>query len=302
MRKDAKIGFAIGGVLLAVLTVYVIVVPRHRNAISPNAVTLSTPADMPGADASAPPSDNTDTPAKPEIARNTSSDGVNWEKLLNGGGPGTDDAPPLMTVTPGAAAGNGVTVPAAQAGANDPSTPPVTLASNTTPTGPTTKPAAPTTPIMAVADPTPAAARSAMTSGSHQYTIKAGQTLSSIAGEVYGNSRFYVAIIRANPNINPTHLRPGMQIVLPPASEVNPQATPEGAAAERTTAVTGRSYTVKAGDTLYAISKELFGTPRQADAIYELNKQTIGPNEGRLKQGMVLKLPEAASGPTASAR
>ena len=29
------------------------------------------------------------------------------------------------------------------------------------------------------------------------YTIKPGQTLSSIAADVYGNQRFYVAIIRA---------------------------------------------------------------------------------------------------------
>src|SRR5271170_3568498 len=114
MRKDAKIGFAIGGVLLAVLTVYVIVVPRHNNAISPNAVTLSVPADEPGGTSNTP-ADNSDATPKPptEVARNTSSDGVKWEPLLKGGG---EEAPPLMTttVTP-PTNGGGVSVPEGQA-------------------------------------------------------------------------------------------------------------------------------------------------------------------------------------------
>ena len=44
MSKDAKIGFAIGGVLLAVIVVYVVISSNHRNAISPKGVMLVTPA------------------------------------------------------------------------------------------------------------------------------------------------------------------------------------------------------------------------------------------------------------------
>jgi nucleoid-associated protein YgaU len=304
MRKDAKIGFAIGGVLLAVLTVYVIVVPRHHNAISPNAVTLSIPADMPAGDTSNTPADTGGSAAKPAdnaVAHN-GSDGVNWERLLNGGG---GDAPPLMTansVTPSTpvAKDGGITVPGTTpaSGVNVSSTPPVTIASSTTPAGPSTRP---TTPTVAVESPAKTHSVAAAAAGK-QYTIKAGQTLSSIAAEVYGNSRFYVAIIRANPNISPNHLKPGTQIVLPNASEVNPEASPATVTTvERTPAAGGRTYTVKSGDTLYAISKELFGTPKEAGTIYDLNKSIIGPNEARLKLGMVLKLPpEAAAGPTVS--
>jgi nucleoid-associated protein YgaU len=155
--------------------------------------------------------------------------------------------------------------------------------------------------MMAVDPPAPSAHASA--AGSRQYTIKSGQTLSSIAGEVYGNSRFYVAILRANPGLNPNRLKVGDKITLPDASEVNPEASPAAVTTvERVTASTGRTYTVKAGDTLYAISKELFGTPMQADTIYSQNKQTIGSDEARLKVGMVLKIPEAATSPTVSAR
>ena len=42
MRKDAKIGFAIGGVLLAVLTIYAIVVPKKTSS-KPTGVTLVIP-------------------------------------------------------------------------------------------------------------------------------------------------------------------------------------------------------------------------------------------------------------------
>jgi nucleoid-associated protein YgaU len=306
MRKDAKIGFAIGGVLLAVLTVYVLVVPRHHNAISPNAVTLSVPPDATATDTSTPsvPTDTTDTKApdtSTAMAKNP-GDGVNWERLLNGGGNDTDVAPPLMTTTTSPpTSGSGVVVapPAATgSGANSsPSTPPVTLADVTPPAGPSTRPAA----MMAVEPPL--AVHTTVAAGSRQYTIKSGQTLSSIAGEVYGNSRFYVAILRANPGLNPNRLHPGDNITLPDASDVNPAAsTAVTPPTERGTAATGKTYTVKSGDTLYAISKELFGTTRQADAIYDLNKQTIGANEARLTVGMILKLPEAATGPTVSAR
>jgi nucleoid-associated protein YgaU len=307
MRKDAKIGFAIGGVLLAVLTVYVIVVPRHHNALSPNAVTLTVPTDGTAPDTSTPSAatDSTDTKV-PEtstaLAKNT-GDGVNWERLLNGGGNDTDVAPPLMTTTTSPpTSGSGVVVappPATASGANtSPSTPPVTLADVTPPAGPATRPAA----MMAV-EATPAV-HTTVAAGSRQYTIKSGQTLSSIAGEVYGNSRFYVAILRANPGLNPNRLHPGDKITLPDAAEVNPAAsTAVTPPVERgTAAATGKTYTVKSGDTLYAISKELFGTTREATAIYDLNKQTIGANEARLTVGMILKLPEAASSPTVSAR
>ncbi len=304
MRKDAKIGFAIGGVLLAVLTVYVIVVPRHHN-LSPNAVTLTMPTDMPPGDSASGGTDNSS--AKPAagsdtLAKNTSADGVNWEKLLNGGaGPG-DTAPPLMVSnTPGS--GDSATVPGTATPGNTTSAkPPVALVDNNTkPAGPATRPATPL-----VVDP-PAPNTRLAVKGTKQYTIKSGQTLSSIAGEVYGNSRFYVAILRANPGLNPNRLKPGDKITLPDAAEVNPEVSSAavngtGPIVERTAASNGRTYTVKAGDTLYAISKELFGTPRQASAIYDLNKQTIGPNEARLKQGMVLKLPETPATPVAVVR
>jgi nucleoid-associated protein YgaU len=144
-----------------------------------------------------------------------------------------------------------------------------------------------------------------------QYTIKPGQTLSSIAAEVYGNQRFYVAILRANPTVNPARLRPGMKIALPDISDVQPKAdapvlaaTPKETTTEqRSTQATGRTYKVESGDNLYRISRKLFGSPKLAETIYELNKDEIGPDKTKLKLGIVLQLPHGPSADaTASSR
>jgi len=78
MRTDAKIGFAIGGVLLAVLTVYAIVVPRH-NKRSANTVSLVVTPPAPSSDNSTTPpppiaAADSATPHAPAIARAGESD------------------------------------------------------------------------------------------------------------------------------------------------------------------------------------------------------------------------------------
>jgi nucleoid-associated protein YgaU len=292
MRKDAKIGFAIGGVLLAVLTVYVLVVPSHKRSRTINGVTLEVPPGTAGGTADTPTSvpptavstdakaDQPAADAKPVVARN---DGVNWEKILGG----TSDAPTLKTTTPAA-----TDTPAA------PTTPDPAIATNTAPA--TEMPLAAVTPMAST--PMAAVSPSTQPTGSRTYTIKPGQTLSLIAAEIYGNSRFYVAIKRANPNIDANHLKPGMRITLPDISDVKPDALVK--VGENGAAVsTGKTYKVQSGDTLYRISKSLYGSGRQAEALYELNRDLIGPDKARLKLGMVLRLPVSpVAGATASSR
>jgi nucleoid-associated protein YgaU len=140
------------------------------------------------------------------------------------------------------------------------------------------------------------------------YTVKPGQTLSSIAQEVYGNARFWVAIARENKSIDPKHLKIGEKINLPDVSEVRPGpvlvdviepvATSGGSAVD----TTGSTYRVQSGDSLYKISKKLFGTGKKATAIYQLNKALIGDDETRLKPGMLLRIPEGARVAVSSAR
>jgi nucleoid-associated protein YgaU len=287
MRKDAKIGFAIGGVLLAVLTVYVLVVPSHKKSPTRDSVTLVVPPGTSDTAVTIPPTpapetakaDNSDKPAdtKPEVARN---DGVNWEKILGG----QSDAPTLKTATPTQADSAASPAPETAAVATN----------NPAPSSPADMSLAAVTPVTPA--PTVSVAPSTQPTGAREYTIKPGQTLSLIAAEVYGNSRFYVAIKRANPSIDPNRLKPGMRITLPDITDVKPGPVETAGGVS-----TGKTYTVQSGDTLYRISKNLYGSPKQAEAIYELNKATIGTDEGRLKLGMVLQLPgNPIAGATAS--
>ena len=132
----------------------------------------------------------------------------------------------------------------------------------------------------------------------HPYTIKAGQTLSKIASEVYGNSRFWVAIQRENKGLDANHLKVGSKIMLPDISPLKPgpiDTTSEGQPmlASVTSVDDSKSYVVKSGDNLYGICKRLYGTGRKAKDLYALNESKIGPDKSKLKLGMVLTLPEA---------
>lgn len=52
-----------------------------------------------------------------------------------------------------------------------------------------------------------------------------------------------------------------------------------------------RTYTVKAGDSLSKIAKELYGDATKWKQIYEANKDVIGPNPDLIKPGQVLTIP-----------
>lgn len=51
-----------------------------------------------------------------------------------------------------------------------------------------------------------------------------------------------------------------------------------------------KTYTVKAGDSLYLIAKKVLGDGSKWQAIYAKNKSTIGPNPNLIKPGQVLTL------------
>ena len=106
--KDAKIGFAIGGVLLAVLTVYVLIVPGKHKPIATN--TGVNPVTTPGAGDQPPQptppvqANSTDNQARtpdkpgPDKADPVASYGAAWDKIFpnQAGGP-----LPMMSSNPG---------------------------------------------------------------------------------------------------------------------------------------------------------------------------------------------------------
>jgi nucleoid-associated protein YgaU len=129
------------------------------------------------------------------------------------------------------------------------------------------------------------------------YTIREGDTFVSIAKAAYGQSKYFLQIEKANPSVDSTRLRPGQVIILPDLTPEARAARPvnrNGLADDDNRPINPKSeYRVETGDSLYRISVRLYGTHRMADAIYEANRQAIGPRPERLRFGMILKLPQS---------
>ena len=121
------------------------------------------------------------------------------------------------------------------------------------------------------------------------YVVKEGQTLSDVAGEVYGwaNRHEFRRIHKANeykvPNVN--MIWPGLKLRIPPLKETKPTKI------TKVLSLGGaRTYTVMPGDTLSEISSEKLGTATRAGEIFKLNRDKL-TNMDSIKVGMVLKLP-----------
>jgi nucleoid-associated protein YgaU len=387
MRKDVKLGFAIGGVLLAVLIVYVLVVPgggdkrltstsggdansqtAHNGGngavslepVTPqpatkptdsSAVATGTPPAAPPTKFTPPPG-GTDPFEQPDAtASNSKSKDVDWSRLLN-----DSSAPSLMAPTAKAAStppqsSSSGSVQTALAGS--PSTPDITKPGPTpivppaqaktspppasveppapanTNTAEATNTPAPTTPLPPAIDPpstppadiTPPADHTVVSNNSNTATtttdangqqihvVAAGETFSTISLSAYGNPNLYAGIMRANPGIDPTRLRPGMKIVIPPAPQAKPAAATVAPAARSHALVSGDTaqtsstkveapidpqtqYRVQSGDSLYSISKKLYGRGDRFPRIHEANKQLLGEDVNSLKAGQILTLPE----------
>jgi nucleoid-associated protein YgaU len=298
MRKEVRLGLAIGGVLLAVLIVYILAVTAAPD--TPQTVALeqppsqAPPASQPSAEAPPPRDPFESVPLTGESARRTSpGQGPSldrWTEAL-----ATGRVPVMLTETP-APQPQALVQPAAPvpAEANQPALPAGTPPSNTS------------LPIAAsnVGDAIPGGAEQftgpatrpadSPTGAGRTHIVKEGESFATIAAAVYGNASYFPHLIRANPTLDPRKLRPGMTINLPPVSEVRaentPRPTPSGA--PRATLDPRTEYRVTNGDSLERISLRLYGKRDRVDKLYELNKSTIGPDPARLKVGTVLKLPE----------
>jgi nucleoid-associated protein YgaU len=309
MRKDVKLGLAIGAVLLAVVIVWA-AVPRH--SAKPGVVINKTTTDTGGGSAapqtppqndvppSAPPAQSqpiapapapdggttaggSDTPKPPTDTHTTST---NWAALLTANdeqlpaliGQHTTPAAPADHPISGDLPPDGDVVPAAQHGGMTPDD----LGSH-----PTTM-------------PMPSDQRAT----ARTHTVQSGETLASIAKSVYGKSGMYLAIEKANPGINANRLKVGTVLKLPESTAPSASASADSEAITPThghhartesTVDSTKEYRVQPGDSLHKISVKLYGTAARADEIYTTNKDTIGDDPAKLKVGEVLKLPEPAT-------
>lgn len=295
MRQEVRIGLAIGGVLLAVLIAYVLVVPGPEKAPT----NLSTDGTAPTPVAVAPV--EPPAPVKVEAAAPTTAPVTET--------PRTDlfdnahAAVPVPTPSPVASADQDIWARALETGQVPlmTQTPTVEHRSSTplrseTPAIGTIDPAAASVAVPPTTQPITAA---------RTHKVQRGETLSSISAAAYGSPNHYPQILKANPNLDPAKLRPGMTINLPDVSET--KATSSTPVAAGTTPVPSashaaldpaKSYSVETGDSLHKIAAKLYGKAEMWSKIYDLNKQAIGPDPARLKLHMVLSLPEAPTAGT----
>jgi nucleoid-associated protein YgaU len=165
-------------------------------------------------------------------------------------------------------------------------TPPNTPSPATAPSINPPAPASPTTTAKTSPSVAPA-------SGTTKYTIKAGDTFSTIAGDFYKDTRKWSVIAKANPGVDPARLKVGQVINVPTDGAVARQAT---TVPERASAVTrpgGTTHTVATGETLSAIAERYLGSKGAWKRLYEANKDAIGSDPAKLKVGTKLVIPAA---------
>ncbi len=307
MRRDSRIGMAIGGVLVAVLLVYAVVVPKDNkkkvtldtsgiqaqptsdsdttiaagggSASQGNTSTANQSAQAADPNAAKPSgSDKPETKIYPDREGDTApatgnnASGTKWAELL--AADHIDGVSPTSGDTEKHELANGGTVNV---------DPPL----DTPRSSPTTRPGSST---------------STLAASSHK--VASGETFSSIAQAYYGDAKYAGKIAKANPNIDARRLRPGMTIRLPGKGDAETTSTDSTSNSRakhglvKVVADNTKEYVVRSGDNLYKISMRLYGRGDKADSIYQLNKEQMGNDAGRLKVGMVLKLPQA---PTSSA-
>jgi nucleoid-associated protein YgaU len=134
------------------------------------------------------------------------------------------------------------------------------------------------------------------------YTVKDGDTFTSIARHYYGSDALASAIIAANPLMSPDHLKPGRVIKIPkdpnnvqgipvkqatpaPQTPLTPPTPPAPAAPAG-----ARTYVVQPGDSLSKIAKEVYGDLRLSALIFEANRDQLS-SEDAIKPGQTLKIP-----------
>lgn len=126
-----------------------------------------------------------------------------------------------------------------------------------------------------------------------EYVVKSGDTGSSIAEAWFGDKNKWTLISKANPLVDFRKLQIGQKLRLP-AKDAPVESIKEQVAADKT------SYTVRPGDTLAKIARELYNDVSKWELIYDANKATIGSDPADLKPGMKLKLPPGASASASS--
>lgn len=118
------------------------------------------------------------------------------------------------------------------------------------------------------------------------YTVTKTDTLGKIAKAQYGDAMKYPVIFEANKPMltDPDKIYPGQVLRIPQVEGTYSASVQSGA--------TASNYTVKSGDTLGKIAKEMYGDASKYQAIYEANTDKLTSPDA-IRVGQVLNIPSA---------
>ncbi|HNO77530.1 MAG TPA: LysM domain-containing protein [Phycisphaerae bacterium] len=128
--------------------------------------------------------------------------------------------------------------------------------------------------------------------GSERYIVQPGDSFTLLAEVYYGSQSHAGFLMRANPQVkDPKRLLVGTEIRIPELPKDSATGARASAGLKVDATPTGRTYVVKAGDSLTSIAEKQLGATARWKELYELNKDVI-KNPDVLRSGVVLVLPK----------
>lgn len=109
-------------------------------------------------------------------------------------------------------------------------------------------------------------------------------TLQHTWGGGHGDAQYSITLVEARELVIPTEAERQ-------AKQAGGQAIAPVPAAKRPAPPTPKTYTVKSGDTLYGIAKQVLGDGSRWQEIYSANTGAIGKDPNLIRPGQVLRIP-----------
>lgn len=123
-------------------------------------------------------------------------------------------------------------------------------------------------------------------SGPFEYVVQKGDRLWNLAAKFLGAGGRYTEIMKANGLTTP-RLKTGDRIIIPGSPPAAVAQTVEAEEPKEVVVEPATTYTVKPGDTVWAIARDLLGDYRRFEEIKTIN----GLVTSAIYPGQVLKLP-----------
>jgi len=130
------------------------------------------------------------------------------------------------------------------------------------------------------------------------YKVAYGDNAHTISRKLYGTSKYWQSVLKANALADPTRFREGQTIryAIDPNNIQGIPVDADGEPIEQsgTPAIDGTKdaeYVVQRGDTLSGIAKSIYGRASMWRTIRDANRGTVNSEGTNIRAGMVLRIP-----------